>query len=414
MQTKGFYDEFGGIFIPEVLNPVINELINVFENIKQDKSFWDEYTTLLENFSGRPTPLTFAGNLTKHFNKGKIFLKREDLNHSGAHKINNVMGQGLLMRRLGKTRVIAETGAGQHGVATAIMAAKFGYKATIYMGIEDVERQYSNVFWMKKLGATVVPVVDGAGTLKDAINEALRDWVGNFDTTHYCLGTASGTHPFPEMVAYFQSIIGKEVKKQITERENRLPSKIYACVGGGSNALGIFGEFLKENTVELIGVEAGGMGADTDMHASRLAYKTGKIGVAQGYRTYFLQDEDGQMKNTYSIAAGLDYMGVSPILASLYKSKRVRFEAATDKQVLEAFQMLLSHEGIIPALESTHALAKAIEEIEKSTKDDIIIVNLSGRGDKDIFNIADAFLDNDWVEFIKKKNDYYKNVQKQS
>jgi tryptophan synthase beta chain len=317
------------------------------------------------------------------------------------------MGQGLLVKRMGKQRVIAETGAGQHGVATATMAAKFGFRCTIYMGEVDVARQRPNVFWMERLGAHVIPVKDGARILKDAINEALRDWATNMDDTHYVLGTACGAHPFPEMVTYFQSIIGQEARRQIMDREGRLPTRVYACVGGGSNALGIFSSFL-DDPIELVGVEAGGKGLETGRHASRLASQDGSPGVAQGYKTYFLQNRQGQMKETHSVAAGLDYIGVSPILAALREAKRVRFEAATDQEVLAAFSLTLEKEGLIPALESAHAFARAFKEAPDLGKDDVILINQSGRGDKDIFTIADAFSDPQWNNYIQKKAEEYR------
>jgi tryptophan synthase beta chain len=307
---------------------------------------------------------------------------------------------------MGKKRVIAETGAGQHGVATATMAAKFGFDCTIYMGEIDVERQRPNVFWMKRLGAEVVPVKEGTRILKDAINEAFRDWVSNMDTTHYVLGTACGPHPFPEMVTYFQSIIGKEAREQILQCEGKLPASVYACVGGGSNAMGIFSGFM-EDPVELVGVEAGGKGLDTEAHAARLALKDARVGVAQGYKTYFLQDADGQMKETHSVAAGLDYVGVSPILAHLKETDRVRFEAATDAEVVEALSLTIRKEGVIPALESAHAFAHAFKEVQQLPKSESIIINQSGRGDKDIFTVADAFEDPDWQDFIIKKAEAY-------
>jgi tryptophan synthase beta chain len=316
------------------------------------------------------------------------------------------MGQGLLVKRMGKRRVIAETGAGQHGVATATMAAKFGFSCTIYMGEVDVARQRPNVFWMERLGARVIPVRDGTKILKDAINEAFRDWAANMDDTHYVLGTACGAHPFPEMVAYFQSIIGREARRQIMEREGRLPTRVYACVGGGSNALGIFSGFL-DDPVELVGVEAGGKGLQTGRHASRLASKDGTPGVAQGYKTYFLQNREGQMKETHSVAAGLDYVGVSPILASLWEKGRVRIEAATDKEVLDAFSLTLEKEGLIPALESSHAFAQVFKEAADLGTGDILLINQSGRGDKDIFTVADAFSDPQWNKFIQKKAEGY-------
>ena len=406
MITTKYYGDFGGAYIPEILVSTFDQLVKAFDEVKADPFFWKEYTDIMSNYSCRPTPLTFAENLTNHFGGAKIYIKREDLNHTGAHKANNVMGQGLLVKRMGKTRVIAETGAGQHGVATATMAAKFGFDCTIYMGEKDVERQRPNVFWMERLGAEVIPVKDGTRILKDAINEAFRDWSANMDNTHYVLGTACGAHPFPEMVMFFQSIIGKEARKQIMNIEGKLPNRVYACVGGGSNALGIFSGFF-DDPVELVGVEAGGKGLDTGLHASRLASKEGSPGIAQGYKTYFLQNSDGQMQETHSVSAGLDYVGVSPILANLKETGRVRFEAATDVEVLDAFTLTLQKEGLIPALESSHAFVQAYKEASDLNKDDIIIINQSGRGDKDIFTVADAFADPEWLKFIKKKAEGY-------
>lgn len=406
MIDRGYYAGFGGAYLPEILVATFDELIDAFHKAKADPAFWQEYVDIMSTYSCRPTPLTFAQNLTRHFGGAKIYIKREDLNHTGAHKANNVMGQGLLVKRMGKTRVIAETGAGQHGVATATMAAKFGFRCTIYMGEVDVERQRPNVFWMERLGAEVVAVKEGTRILKDAINEAFRDWVSNMDDTHYVLGTACGPHPFPEMVTYFQSIIGKEARKQIMECEGRLPSRVYACVGGGSNAMGIFSGFMSD-PVELVGVEAGGRGLDTGMHASRLCSKDASVGIAQGYKTYFLQNEDGQMRETHSVAAGLDYVGVSPILAHLRDRGRVRFEAATDREVVDALALTIRKEGVIPALESAHAFVQAFKEAPGLYRDDIVIINQSGRGDKDIFTIADAFEDPAWKEFIKEKAEKY-------
>lgn len=406
MNDRGYFEGFGGSFLPEILVATFDELVETFEKAKADPAFWQEYVDIMSTYSCRPTPLTFAENLTHHFKGARIYIKREDLNHTGAHKANNVMGQGLLVKRMGKTRVIAETGAGQHGVATATMAAKFGFKCTIYMGEVDVERQRPNVFWMERLGAEVVPVREGTRILKDAINEAFRDWVSNMDTTHYVLGTACGPHPFPTMVSYFQSIIGKEARKQILEREGRLPSRVYACVGGGSNAMGIFQGFM-DDPVELVGVEAGGRGLDSGAHASRLCSSDASIGIAQGYKTYFLQDGDGQMKETHSVAAGLDYVGVSPILAHLKEKGRVRFEAATDREVVEALALTIQKEGVIPALESSHAFVQAFKEAPTLAPEDILIINQSGRGDKDIFTIADAFEDPKWKDFIRKKAEKY-------
>ncbi len=408
MDRSGYYGRFGGAFIPETLSATLKQLQVAFEELKDDSDFWTTYQKLLSTYSCRPTPLTYAENLSRLLGGSHIYLKREDLNHTGAHKLNNVMGQGLLVQRMGKSRVIAETGAGQHGVATATMAAKFGYSCTIYMGEVDVARQRPNVFWMEQLGAEVVPVKDGARILKDAINEALRDWTTNMDTTHYVLGTACGPHPYPEMVSYFQSIVGSEVKDQILAEAGRSPARVYACVGGGSNALGIFSGFVDSSNVELVGVEAGGEGLETYKHASRLASGHGSIGVAQGYKTYFLQDDDGQMLETHSVAAGLDYIGVSPILSAYHQAGRIRFEAATNAEVLEATRLIMTKEGIIPALESAHALVGAFREAPEMTADEVIVVNLSGRGDKDIFTIADALGDSAWKSFITTKAEEYR------
>jgi len=407
MSRKGYYGEWGGAFIPEVLHETFRELNGWFEGAKADPAFWKEYEDLMSTYSCRPTPLTFAENLSRHFGGAKIFIKREDLNHTGAHKANNVMGQGLLVKRMGKKRVIAETGAGQHGVATATMAAKFGFECTIYMGEEDVHRQRPNVFWMEKLGARVVPVTAGAKTLKDAINEAFRDWVTRMDDTHYVMGTVCGPHPFPEMVAWFQSVIGREAREQALKYAGRLPSAVYACVGGGSNAMGIFQGFLDDHEVQLVGVEAGGKGIDSGMHAARLAGEDASPGIAQGYKTMFLQDGDGQMMDTHSVAAGLDYVGVSPILTDLRDRGRVRFESATDSEVMEALSLTMRREGIIPALESAHAFVRAYGEGGDFSPEEAVIINMSGRGDKDIFTIAHAFDDPSWKEFIREKGREY-------
>jgi len=407
MRKRGYYDQFGGAFVPEILAATFDELETAFEAARAEPSFWQRYETLLAEYAGRPTPLTFAENLTRHFGGAQIYIKREDLNHTGAHKANNVLGQGLLVRHMGKDRVIAETGAGQHGVATATMAARFGFDCTIYMGAVDVARQRPNVFWMERLGATVVPVRDGTRILKDAINEAFRDWVGHMDNTHYVLGTACGPHPFPEMVAYFQSIIGREARRQVLEAAGRLPSRVYACVGGGSNALGLFAGF-RDDPVELVGVEAGGRGLDSGAHASRLCATEASVGVAQGYKTYFLQNSDGQMRETHSIAAGLDYVGVSPILAHMKHTGRARFEAATDDEVVAAMALTMRKEGLIPALESAHAFARAFTEAPLMRPEEVIIINQSGRGDKDIFTVADAFNDPQWQAFIRAKAAAYR------
>ena len=406
MRNSGYYSGFGGAYIPEILVATFDELEQEFDRARNDPSFWQSYERLTASYSGRATPLTLAENLSERFGGARIYIKREDLNHTGAHKANNVMGQGLLVKQMGKTRVIAETGAGQHGIATATMAARFGLQCTIYMGEVDVARQRPNVFWMERLGATVIPVRDGSRTLKDAINEAFRDWMTNMDTTHYVLGTACGPHPFPEMVTYFQSIIGREARRQVLKQAGKLPRRVYACVGGGSNAMGIFSGFL-DGDVELVGAEAGGSGLGSGRHASRLAGGEGSVGIAQGYKSYFLQDEDGQMCETHSVAAGLDYIGVSPILAHLQQSGRARFEAVTDAEVVDALALTMRDEGLIPALESSHGFAQAFKEVGELARDDVVIVNQSGRGDKDIFTVADAFDDPGWRAFIKDKAEQY-------
>ena len=381
MRNSGYYSGFGGAYIPEILVATFDELEDAFEGARNDPSFWESYQQLMASYCGRATPLTLAENLSERFGGARIYIKREDLNHTGAHKANNVMGQGLLVKRMGKTRVIAETGAGQHGIATATMAARFGLQCTIYMGEVDVARQRPNVFWMERLGATVIPVRDGSRTLKDAVNEAFRDWMTHMDTTHYVLGTACGPHPFPEMVTYFQSIIGREARRQVLKQAGKLPRRVYACVGGGSNAMGIFSGFLDDD-VELVGAEAGGHGLGSGRHASRLAGGEGSVGIAQGYKSYFLQDGDGQMRETHSVAAGLDYIGVSPILAHLQQSGRARFEAVTDSEVVDALALTMRCEGLIPALESSHGFAQAFKEVRELAEDDVVIVNQSGRADK--------------------------------
>jgi tryptophan synthase beta chain len=406
VERPGYYSGFGGAYIPEVLVTTFRDLEKAFTAARNDPSFWLEFERITTEYSGRPTPLTFAENLTAHFGGARIYVKREDLNHTGAHKVNNVLGQGLLVRRMGKRRVIAETGAGQHGVATATMAAKLGLKCTIYMGEEDVLRQRPNVFWMQRLGAEVVVVSDGARTLKDAINAAFRDWVANMDETHYVFGTACGPHPFPEMVQYFQSIVGMEARRQVLEREGKLPARVYACVGGGSNALGVFHAFL-DDKVELVGAEAGGEGISTGRHAVRLAAPVARVGIAQGYKTYFLQDDEGQMRNTHSVSAGLDYIGVSPIMSHHFTTGRIRFEAPTDRDAIDALALAARQEGLIPALESAHGFAQAFKEVGKVPKTECVIINQSGRGDKDIFTVAEAFNDAAWKQFIVERAKSY-------
>lgn len=382
------FGEFGGQFVPEVLIPPLKELEKAYNKLKNDEEFKRELDYYLRNYAGRPTPLYFAKNLTEKIGGAKIYLKREDLLHSGAHKINNTIGQALLAKKMGKTRLIAETGAGQHGVATAIAGALLGLEVEIYMGAEDVERQKMNVFRMKLLGAKVHPVESGSRTLKDAINEALRDWVATFEYTHYLIGSVVGPHPYPTIVRDFQSVIGRETKRQILEIEGTLPDVIVACVGGGSNAIGIFHPFIEDKKVRLIGVEAAGKGIETGKHAASLC--AGKKGILHGMLSYFLQDEDGQIATTHSIAPGLDYPGVGPEHAWLKEIGRAEYVAVTDEQALKAFVELSRTEGIIPALESAHALAYAIELAKEMSRDEIIVVNLSGRGDKDLGIVMEA------------------------
>ena len=404
---EGYYGEFGGAFVPEILHETLAELRAAFDAARSDPAFWESYVEVMSTYSGRPTPVTYCDNLTRRLGGARIYVKREELNHTGAHKANNVMGQGLLVRRMGKRRVIAETGAGQHGVATATMAARLGLACTIYMGEEDIARQRPNVFWMEQLGAEVVAVTDGTRTLKDAINACLRDWAYSMADTHYVLGTVCGPHPFPRMVTYFQSIIGQEARAQILAATGRLPRRVYACVGGGSNASGVFAGFLDDPSVELVGVEAGGQGIDTGKHTARLAGGKGSPGVAQGYKSVFLQNDEGLMHDTHSVAAGLDYIGVGPILADLHQRGRVRFEAATDAEVVEALRLTMRSEGLIPALESAHAFVAAFREAPSLGRDDVVLVNQSGRGDKDIFTVADALGDEGWRDFIRRKAGSY-------
>ncbi|MDP3742308.1 MAG: tryptophan synthase subunit beta [Candidatus Micrarchaeota archaeon] len=376
---KRYFGEFGGMFVPEMLVPALQELETAFEKLKTDNKFEHELHTLLHDFAGRPTPLYHAANLSKKYGF-KIYLKREDLLHTGAHKINNCLGQALLAKRMGKKRLIAETGAGQHGVATAAVGALLGMQTTIYMGRKDVERQKQNVFRMKLLGAKVIPVETGSQTLKDAVNEALRDWITRLETTHYLLGSAVGPHPFPSIVEYFQKVIGEEARHQIHHFERKKPKAILACVGGGSNAIGMFNAFIPDKNVRLIGIEAGGRGKNMGQNAATLCL--GTLGVLHGAKTLLLQDKHGQVSDTHSISAGLDYPAVGPKLAFLKRSGRVKVHAVTDKEALDAFMELSRLEGIIPALESSHALAY-LKHL-KLKKGDSVIVNLSGRGDKDL------------------------------
>ncbi|HLC61136.1 MAG TPA: tryptophan synthase subunit beta [Candidatus Nanoarchaeia archaeon] len=387
MNSLGKFGDFGGIFVPETLIPALEELEEAFFRLKNDIKFNSELKDLLEKYSGRPTPLTFCPNLSRKLGC-KIYLKREDLLHTGAHKINNALGQALLAKYIGKKRLIAETGAGQHGVATATAGARLNFKTSVYMGTKDIQRQKLNVLRMKLLGANVIPVESGSRTLKDAINEALRDWTANVEDTHYLLGSVLGPHPFPAMIKHFQSVIGMEAKKQIIEAEGKLPSMIIACVGGGSNAIGIFNSFIDDAKVKLVGVEAGGEGISTGNHAARFADSSmGRVGVIHGTKTFVLQDKYGQIRNTSAIAAGLDYCAVGPEHSLLHEIKRVEYTYATDLETLEAFKILSKEEGIIPALESAHAVAHILKISKSLEKDDVVIINLSGRGDKDLDQI---------------------------
>jgi len=385
--AQGHFGPYGGRYVPETLMHPLQELEAEYFRAQRDPEFQRELQYYLREFCGRPTPLYLAERLTRELGGAKIYLKREDLLHTGAHKINNAMGQILLAKRMGKTRIIAETGAGQHGVATATVSAMFGLECVIYMGAVDCERQRLNVYRMNMLGARVVPVHAGQKTLKEAVNEAMRDWVTNVRSTHYILGTAYGAHPYPVMVRNFQRVIGDEARRQILEQEERLPNLLIACVGGGSNAIGLFHPFLDDQNVKMIGVEAGGRGITPEQHAAR--FHGGSPGILQGTRSYILQDENGQIQSTHSVSAGLDYAAVGPEHAWLHDQKRVEYSYATDDEALAAFMKLARLEGIIPALESAHAVAEVIKRAPAMAKDDLVIVNLSGRGDKDVAQVAD-------------------------
>ena len=386
--VNGHFGIYGGRYVAETLMPLIQDVETEYTKAKSDPEFQKELDYYLTHYVGRPSPLYFAQRLTEHCKGAKIYLKREELNHTGAHKVNNCVGQVLLARRLGKKRIIAETGAGQHGVATATVCALFGLECIIYMGARDIERQMPNVFRMKLLGAKVIPVESGSCTLKDAMNEALRDWVSNVEDTFYLIGTVAGPHPYPALVRDFQSVIGHETREQIMKAEGRLPDTLLACIGGGSNAIGLFHPFLNDRNVRMIGVEAAGHGVETDKHAASIS--KGNPGVLHGSRTYLLQDDDGQILEAHSISAGLDYPGVGPEHAYLHDTGRVEYVAVTDNEALEAFQLCTKLEGIIPALESSHAIAHVLKIAPKLPKEHIIVVNLSGRGDKDIFTVANA------------------------
>lgn len=384
---NGRFGIFGGRFVAETLMPLILDLEQAYDAAQEDPAFQAEILDLQKHYVGRPSPLYFAPRLTEHFGGAKIYLKRDELNHTGSHKINNCLGQILLAKRMGKTRIIAETGAGQHGVAVATVAARFGLPCTVFMGATDIERQKPNVFRMRLLGATIVPVTSGSGTLKDAMNEALRDWVTNVDNTFYIIGTVAGPHPYPAMVRDFQSIIGKETREQMMEAEGRLPDSLIACIGGGSNSMGLFHPFLDEPSVHIIGVEAGGLGLDTPDHAASLA--GGSPGVLHGNRTYLLQDDDGQIIEGHSISAGLDYPGIGPEHSYLRDAGRVEYVSVTDAEALEAFQLVTRLEGIIPALEPSHALAHVAKIAGDLPSDHLMVMNMCGRGDKDVFAVAE-------------------------
>ena len=384
--ARGRFGDYGGRFVAETLMPLILELESAWDEARADPAFAREMDGYLRDYVGRESPLYFAGRLSAHFGGARIFFKRDELNHTGSHKINNCLGQVLLARRMGKSRIIAETGAGQHGVATATMAARFGLPCTVFMGATDIERQQPNVFRMKLLGADVVPVSSGTGTLKDAMNEALRDWVTHVDDTFYVIGTVAGPHPYPHMVRTFQSVIGREARAQVLAREGRLPDACVACIGGGSNAMGLFHAFVPDEGVRLIGVEAAGKGIATGKHAASLT--GGAPGVLHGNRTYLLQDEDGQITDAHSISAGLDYPGIGPEHAHLHDTGRAEYVSATDEEALEMFQLCTRLEGIIPALEPAHALARTADLAKELGKDGLIIMNMCGRGDKDVFAVA--------------------------
>ena len=396
---------YGGRYVPEMLIPALDELEKAYFKLKDDNDFLEELNELRTKFSGRSTPLYYAKNMTSELNGCKIYLKREDLNHTGSHKINNVLGQILLARYLGKKEIIAETGAGQHGLATATACAMFGMKCKVFMGDVDIKRQFPNVYSMKLLGAEVIPVSFGTRTLKDAVNAALKYWIENLESTHYLLGSALGPYPYPIIVRDLQSIIGIETRKQINEIEGKNPDVLVACVGGGSNSIGMFYPFLDDESISMVGIEAGGKGFEIGSHASRF-HENPTVGIAQGYKSYFLQDENGQLCDTHSISAGLDYAGVGPQLSDLYDSGRIKFESVTDEEVLKAFKYLSVTEGIIPALESSHAVAYALKSAGKMKKDQIMIINISGRGDKDLFITARKFDPENWQTFLKNEVDH--------
>lgn len=405
-KNKGRFGPYGGRYVPEMLIPVLEELSEAYDKAKLDPQFNATLKNLYDTYSGRPTPLTYADNLTRKLGGCKIYLKNEGLNHTGAHKINHCLGQILLAKRIGKTRIIAETGAGQHGLATATVAAKLGLECVIYMGAKDIKRQRPNVFYMEQLGARVISVNDGSQTLKEAVSAAMRDLLANSKNTHYVIGSVLGPNPYPRMIRDFQSIIGKEVKKQLRAVEGKSPDLLIACVGGGSNSLGLFAPFLNDRNVKMVGVEAGGHGSRLGEHAAR--FLSPKVGVLHGYKSYVLQSSDGQIAPTASISAGLDYPGIGPELAMLRDMDRVEFTYASDAEALNAYKLLAKTEGILVALESAHAVAETIKRAPKMSSDEIIVVNLSGRGDKDLFTLARAVHDQPFKQFLKEEVRYGK------
>lgn len=408
-KINGYFGEYGGRYVDESLVSILEDIETFFKECINDDVFWGEFYDLLKNFVGRPTPLLFAENTTKALGGANIYLKLECLANTGAHKINNAIGQALLAKKMGKTRIIAETGAGQHGVATACVCARLGLDCEIYMGETDIERQRPNVFWMEMFGARVVPVTSGTKTLTDAVDEAFKVWSTRTEDTYYLIGSALGPCPYPDMVREFQSIIGKETKKQFLEKNEALPDILIACVGGGSNSIGFFSDFLDDLDVKLVGVEAGGRGTNNGDHAIRMTGTKGTVGAIQGYKSLFLQDSDGQLLPTHSISAGLDYAGIGPQLAYLGELGRVKFTSAKDEEVINAVKFLAKHEGIIPALESSHALAEAIKLAPILEKGTNIIVNVSGRGDKDIFITARAIDESKWFDFLEEEIQRYKS-----
>ncbi|MFH1068909.1 MAG: tryptophan synthase subunit beta [Candidatus Glassbacteria bacterium] len=401
LAARGYFGPYGGRYVPEMLIPALEALEEAYRQAREDVAFQAEFERLLATYSGRPTPLYFAENLTARLGGARIYLKQEGLGQTGSHKINNVLGQALLARRMGKSRLVAETGAGQHGLATATAAARFGFECKIFMGELDMRRQRPNVFWMEQLGARVTPVTYGTRTLKDAVNESIKNWIENLDTTYLLVGSALSAHPYPTIVRDFQSVIGREVRQQILAAEGRLPDCLIACVGGGSNSIGLFHPFLDCDGIKMVGVEAGGLGIDTGRHSAR--FEGGRTGIIEGYKSYFLQDQDGQTRTTHSVAAGLDYPGIGPEHAWLHDQGRVKYTSATDRETLEALKLLMRTEGIISALESAHAVAEVVRRAPGMKKNQTIVVNLSGRGDKDIFIVAEALKDRAWLEFLRTK-----------